>query len=95
MGAPRKYIEKQNQRGDKPGELPIQGPRKFNLAVNLQKAKVFFFFSGLSIPESFLLSADKVIKLGRARFGFGRLHLVVGSPTRGAAFGAVNGSSQL
>jgi len=51
------YIDK-ILRGARPADLPIEGPVKFNLAVNLKTAKAL----GLSIPESFLLSADKVIK---------------------------------
>jgi len=35
-------------RGDKPGELPIEQPVKFDLVVNLQTAKAL----GLNIPES-------------------------------------------
>src|SRR5882757_3341721 len=53
-GRAAEYID-QILRGAKPGELPIEGPVKFNLAVNLKTAKAL----GLSIPESFLLSADK------------------------------------
>ena len=57
MGAPRNTSTK-SQRGAKPSDLPIPGPVKFNLTVNLKTAKAL----GLSIPKSFLLCADKVIK---------------------------------
>ncbi len=45
-------------RGAKPGDLPVQFPTKFTLAVNLTTAKVL----GLMIPETFLLRADELIE---------------------------------
>jgi putative ABC transport system substrate-binding protein len=45
-------------RGEKPGDLPVQFPTKYEMVVNLKTAKVL----GLTVPQSILVSADEVIE---------------------------------
>ena len=45
-------------KGEKPGDLPVQGPISFEFGINLKTARAM----GFAVPQSLLIAADEIVQ---------------------------------